>query len=130
MARNQVYHSVGKRKTSVARVYMSSGSGQIIVNERPYTEYFPALYQTAVDRPLRLVESVDKYDVQVNVVGGGMSSQADAVMFGIAKALTLQSTKNRPPLKKAMLLTRDSRIVERKKYGHKKARKSFQFSKR
>lgn len=130
MAAAQVYHAVGKRKTSIARVYMKNGSGEIRVNERPFENYFQALYRPIVKKALTTLEVDGKYDIEINVSGGGYSSQADACMYGVAKALTLVSTKNRPPLKKAMLLTRDSRVVERKKYGHKKARKSFQFSKR
>jgi len=130
MAAGQVFHAVGKRKTSIARVYMKNGSGQIMVNERKFDEYFQTVYQPLIRKPMKVVDVDGKYDIRINVEGGGYSSQADACMYGIAKALTLVSLKNRPPLKKAELLTRDSRIVERKKYGHKKARRSFQFSKR
>jgi small subunit ribosomal protein S9 len=130
MAAGQVYHATGKRKSSIARVYLRSGNGQITINERPFEEYFQKLYQPLIRKPMKLLEVDGKYDVRINVQGGGFSSQADACMYGVAKALTLVSTKNRPPLKKAELLTRDSRVVERKKYGHKKARRSFQFSKR
>lgn len=126
----QVYHAVGKRKTSIARVYLKTGSGQIQVNEKKFEDYFAKVYQPVVRKPLKVLDLEGRYDIEINVRGGGVSSQADACMYGVAKALTLVSTKNRPPLKKEMLLTRDSRVVERKKYGHKKARKSFQFSKR
>jgi small subunit ribosomal protein S9 len=130
MATGQVYHATGKRKTSIARVYLRNGSGQITINERPFEEYFQKLYQPLIRKPMKILEVDGKYDVSINVEGGGFSSQADACMYGVAKALTLVSAKNRPTLKKAELLTRDSRIVESKKYGHKKARRSFQFSKR
>ena len=130
MARGQVYHAVGKRKTSIARVYLRNGEGKLTVNERPFDGYFPAYFQPTVVKPLEVLGLVAKYDVVASVCGGGISSQAAACMHAIAKALTLISDTNRPPLKKAHMLTRDSRVVERKKYGHKKARKSFQFSKR
>jgi small subunit ribosomal protein S9 len=130
MASAQVYHAVGKRKLAVARVYMTNGTGEISVNERSFKEYFPEHFQPMVQKPLELLKVPAKYDISVTVQGGGVSAQASACMHGIAKALTLIADNNRPPLKKAHMLTRDSRVVERKKYGHKKARKSFQFSKR
>jgi len=130
MANAQLYHAVGKRKSAIARIYLKNGTGKILVNEKPLESYFAALYQNSVVKPFRELGAENKYDVMVRVRGGGASAQAEACMYGIAKALTLVSSDNRPPLKKAMLLTRDSRVVERKKYGHKKARKSFQFSKR
>lgn len=126
----QVFHAVGKRKSAIARVYLTNGSGNFHVNEKPLDKYFAEIYQYRAKTPLKELQTEDKYDIKVNVMGGGASAQAEACMYGIAKALTLVSQKNRPPLKKAMLLTRDARVVERKKYGHKKARKSFQFSKR
>lgn len=126
----KVYHAVGKRKTSIARVYMQNGEGKIIVNERPLEDYFALMYQENLKKPLKLLNSTSNFDIKINVFGGGPSAQSDACMYGIAKALTLVDADHRPVLKKAMLLTRDSRVVERKKYGHKKARKSFQFSKR
>lgn len=130
MARGQVYHAVGKRKTSIARVYLRSGEGKVSVNEKPFETYFASFFQPTVRKPLEILGLAGKYDVSASVCGGGISSQASACMHAIAKALTLISDANRPPLKKARMLTRDSRVVERKKYGHKKARKSFQFSKR
>ncbi|MDB5038325.1 MAG: ribosomal protein [Bacteriovoracaceae bacterium] len=130
MARGQVFHAVGKRKTSIARIYLRSGDGKVTVNERSFDGYFPLHYQPIVKKPLELLGLAGKYDVVASVIGGGISSQASACMHAIAKALTLVADTNRPTLKKARLLTRDSRVVERKKYGHKKARKSFQFSKR
>ncbi|MBN8555774.1 MAG: 30S ribosomal protein S9 [Deltaproteobacteria bacterium] len=126
----QVYHAIGKRKSAVARVYVNNGSGAISVNEKSYKDYFADHYQAVVRKPLEILKADSKYDISVSVKGGGVSAQASAVMHGIAKCLTLISDSNRPTLKKAHMLTRDSRVVERKKYGHKKARKSFQFSKR
>ena len=126
----QVYHAVGKRKTAIARVYMKSGEGKIQVNSKDYSGFFAEYFQTVVRKPLEILNVSGKYDIQVAVVGGGPSAQAQACAHGISKALTLVNDTNRASLKKAKLLTRDSRVVERKKYGHKKARKSFQFSKR
>jgi small subunit ribosomal protein S9 len=130
MAAAKVYHAVGKRKSAIARVYMKPGSGNIHVNEKTAQDYFPAYFQPMIAKALKILNLEDKYDAQVSVIGGGTSAQAAACMYGVAKALCLVSEEYRPPLKKAMLLTRDSRVVERKKYGHKKARRSFQFSKR
>jgi len=130
MSPAQVYHAVGKRKSAVARIYLQSGEGRILINERDFDHYFPLHYRAVVKRPLELLKLAEKYSVKVNVAGGGVSAQADACMYGIAKALTLISDAYRSSLKKARMLTRDSRVVERKKYGHKKARKSFQYSKR
>jgi len=130
MSAAQVYHAIGKRKTAIARVYLKAGKGEITVNARASSEYFAELFRHSLQKPFKTLDSEGKYDVSINVSGGGPSAQSEACMYGIAKALTLVAAKNRPPLKKAMLLTRDARIVERKKYGHKKARKSFQFSKR
>lgn len=134
MAKAQVFHAVGKRKSAIARVFMKSGNGQIVINERPADEYFPLFFRSSLARPFTVLEQaqkpVKKLDVSVNVHGGGTAAQAEACMYGISKALSLMDSDYRPPLKKARLITRDSRVVERKKYGHKKARKSFQFSKR
>lgn len=130
MAAAKVYHAVGKRKSSIARVYLKSGSGSISINGKGFDEYFPAYFRPLVRRPLQVLDVGSKYDMEMKVIGGGTSSQANACMYGIAKALILVNDQFRAPLKKAMLLTRDSRVVERKKYGHKKARRSFQFSKR
>lgn len=130
MAPAKVYHAVGKRKSSIARVYLRSGTGQIQVNAKPFDTYFPAAFQPLVKKALNVLDVAGRYDVRARVMGGGTSSQANACMYGIAKALSLVNESFRPTLKKAMLLTRDSRVVERKKYGHKKARRSFQFSKR
>lgn len=121
----------GRRKSSVARVRVQRGSGQITVNSRPLEDYFPvASMQARVRRPFEVTESLGDFDVVVNVKGGGVSGQADAVAHGLARALEAEEPDWRPPLKKAGLLTRDDRQVERKKYGLKKARKASQFSKR
>ncbi len=130
MAPAKVYHAVGKRKSAIARVYLRSGTGQVMVNTKPVAEYFPAYFQPLVRKAFNVLDANAKYDVRASVLGGGTAAQAAACMYGIAKALVLVNDEFRPPLKKAALLTRDSRVVERKKYGHKKARRSFQFSKR
>lgn len=121
----------GRRKTAVARVYMQSGKGTIVVNDKDLKEYFPTeVLRLIINQPFATIEAEGKYDVKVNVKGGGLTGQAEALRLAIAKALCEVSTDNRPPLKKEGLLTRDSRMVERKKYGKRKARRSFQFSKR
>ena len=126
-----LYKGTGRRKTSVARVRILPGDGNITVNGRDYKEYFPRnTYQTIVTSPLRVLEVAGNYDVVVKVEGGGQTGQADAVRHGIARALSEESQEARGELKSAGLLTRDSRAVERKKYGLKKARKRPQFSKR
>ena len=126
-----LYRGTGRRKTSVARVRLLPGEGSITINGRDYTEYFPRMaYQVAVKSPLELLGVADRYDVVVKVEGGGPTGQADAVRHGIARALAEESQESRSDLKEAGLLTRDSRAVERKKYGLKKARKRPQFSKR
>ena len=128
---NVVYYGTGRRKTSVARVRLIPGDGKIVVNGREFEEYFalPSL-QLIIKQPLVLTDLFGKYDVLVNVAGGGVSGQAGAVRHGISRALLLVEGENRPVLKKAGLLTRDSREKERRKYGLKKARKASQFSKR
>lgn len=124
-------NAVGRRKASVARVYLKNGSGKITVNGRPFDSYFPQpLIQNTVTSPMRVVEQTDSYDINVNVQGGGFKGQAEAVRMAIARALVRLNADFRPPLKEAKFLTRDSRVVERKKFGKPKARKSFQFSKR
>jgi len=130
VASAKVYHAVGKRKSSIARIYIKSGSGQIQVNDREFDTYFQEAYRPLVKRALDILDVSARYDIRLSVMGGGPASQASACMYGIAKALVLANDSFRPTLKKAALLTRDSRVVERKKYGHKKARRSFQFSKR
>ena len=130
MAQAKVY-ATGKRKTSIARVCVTPGSGRILVNGREFEEYFPvlALRATAV-QPLVLTGKRQTVDIEVNVTGGGPSSQADSLKYGIAKALQVDNPELRPVLKRAGYLTRDARVKERKKYGRPGARKRFQFSKR
>ena len=123
--------SVGRRKEAVTRIFISKGSGAITVNDKDYKVYFPLVYlQNQVDRPLRTIEAVDKYDIKINATGGGLKGQAEAAMLGISRVLLEINPEFRPALKAAGLLKRDPRSVERKKPGRKKARKSFQFSKR
>ncbi|MBN1783437.1 MAG: 30S ribosomal protein S9 [Alphaproteobacteria bacterium] len=124
-------YSTGKRKESVARVWIKPGNGDIKVNGKKMTEYFQrATLQMMVNQPFGIVEKAGKYDVMATVCGGGLTGQASAIKHGISKALTLSDETMRPALKKEGFLTRDSRTVERKKPGQPKARKSFQFSKR
>jgi small subunit ribosomal protein S9 len=126
-----LYKGTGRRKTAVARVRIMPGDGNITVNSRDYTEYFPrSIYQESVSEPLKLLETASRYDVVAQVHGGGPMGQAEAVRHGIARALAEESQEARSELKDAGLLTRDARAVERKKYGLKKARKRPQFSKR
>ena len=126
-----VYSVTGKRKRSVARVRVTKGKGDIIVNQKPLDEYFGTeILRMIVRQPLALTNNVGKFDMSVNVCGGGVSGQAGAIKHGITKALLEIDPELRGELKKAGFITRDSRIKERKKYGRKKARKSFQFSKR
>ncbi len=126
-----IYHGVGKRKTSVARVWMKPGTGRIVINKRDFEDYIPReSLRKLVFEPLELVNKVGEFDIKVNVRGGGVASQADAIRYGIAKALLAYDEGLRPVLKKAGLLTRDARIVERKKYGRHKARRGFQWRKR
>ncbi|MBK7650290.1 MAG: 30S ribosomal protein S9 [Flammeovirgaceae bacterium] len=127
----EIINTIGRRKTSIARVYVKSGKGQIIVNDRELNEYFPSeILQTTVKQAITLVKMDGQYDVTVNVEGGGNKGQAEAIRLGIARALVIFNDENRSPLRKEGLLTRDSRMVERKKPGRAKARKKFQFSKR
>ncbi len=124
-------YATGKRKNAVARVWVTRGAGKIFVNDKEFTEYFarPVL-QMIVQQPIIASNRNGQYDVRATVSGGGLSGQAGALRHGISKALTYYEPELRPPLKKGGFLTRDSRVVERKKYGRKKARRSFQFSKR
>ena len=123
--------AVGRRKTSVARVILSQGSGKITINKRPIEEFFKLeTLRTDVARPFEVTQTAGKYDAKINVEGGGQSGQAGAIRLGIARALVEMSDDNRPLLRAAGFMTRDPRMVERKKYGQKKARKRFQFSKR
>ena len=124
-------NAVGRRKQAVTRVFLSKGDGKVTINGKDYKTYFPLVYlQNQVEAPLKTIESSDKFDVTVNAKGGGVKGQAEAVKLGIARALLQVNPEYRPALKAAGLLTRDPRSVERKKPGKKKARKSFQFSKR
>jgi small subunit ribosomal protein S9 len=124
-------NAVGRRKEAVTRVFISKGEGAITINGKDYKTYFPLVYlQNQVESPLKTVESADKYNVVINATGGGVKGQAEAAKLGIARALIEVNAEYRPALKAAGLLTRDSRTVERKKPGKKKARRSFQFSKR
>ena len=124
-------NGVGRRKEAVTRVFVSKGDGKITVNDKDYKAYFPLVYlQNQVERPLKTVEASNKFDVQINAAGGGLKGQAEAAMLGIARVLVEINADFRPALKAAGLLKRDPRSVERKKFGHKKARRSFQFSKR
>lgn len=125
------YAGTGRRKSSVARVWLRPGKGHFTVNSKPFEEYFPTPAQKmSVKQPLLLTETIDKFDILALCDGGGVSGQAGAMRLGIAKALIAFNLELRKRLKKAGLLTRDSRIKERKKYGQKGARKRFQFSKR
>jgi small subunit ribosomal protein S9 len=125
------YHATGKRKTAIARVWMRPGSGQVVVNKRPMQEYLPGEAQrVAVLEPLNLAEATGKYDITVNVRGGGPMGQAGAIRHGISRALVMADAELRGPLKKEGFLTRDPRMKERKKYGQPGARKRFQYSKR
>ncbi|MBN9351200.1 MAG: 30S ribosomal protein S9 [Chitinophagaceae bacterium] len=124
-------NATGRRKEAVTRVFINRGDGKITVNGKDYKTYFPLLYlQNQVELPLKTIESLDKFDIVVNADGGGVKGQAEAVKLGIARALLQLNPEFRPALKQAGVLTRDSRGVERKKPGKKKARKGFQFSKR
>ena len=125
------YYGTGRRKTSIARVYLRPGSGQVTVNKRSLEQYFgrEVLRKIAL-QPLGLTERGEQFDIYINVHGGGLSGQAGAVRHGISRALLAADEELRPPLKKAGMLTRDSRKVERKKYGQPGARKHYQFSKR
>jgi small subunit ribosomal protein S9 len=124
-------NGVGRRKEAVTRVFISKGDGKIIVNDKDYKTYFSLVYlQNQVERPLKTVDVLTKFDVKINAAGGGVKGQAEAAMLGIARVLLEINPEFRPALKAAGLLKRDPRSVERKKFGHKKARRSFQFSKR
>lgn len=133
MAKAKTYdvHAIGRRKCSVARVYVAAGSGKITVNKRKFEEYFKVgTNRYVVNQPLELLKISDKYDVVVNVRGGGTTGQAGAIRLGISRAIIKLDGTLRPELKKAGFLTRDPRAVERKKYGRSGARKRYQFSKR
>jgi small subunit ribosomal protein S9 len=123
--------ATGRRKAAIARIYMKSGTGQIVVNGKDYKAYFPVEHLIdKIEEPFTVTENLGKYDVKVNAVGGGIKGQAEAITLGISRALLKIDPEFKPALKEKGLVTRDPRVVERKKFGKKKARKSFQFSKR
>jgi len=127
----EVINALGRRKTSVARITLTQGKGKIIINNRSVEDYFPSeILRIIIKQPLSVVEGITKFDVKANVDGGGIKGQAEAIRLGIARALCEVDAEFRPPLKKEGFLTRDPRMVERKKYGRRKARRRFQFSKR
>jgi len=127
----EVINTIGRRKTAVARIYMTPGKGEIKVNGRDYKEYFPfEVHQIILQQPFTTLNATGTYYLKVNVRGGGVTGQAEATRMAIARALVENSSENRPALKKEGFLTRDPRMVERKKYGRRKARRKFQFSKR
>ena len=127
----EIINTLGRRKTSVARVYLTKGTGKVTVNKKDVADFFPvALLQVKIQQPFVLTETKDQYDVTVNVAGGGINGQAEAIRLGISRALVKISEDFKPVLKADGLMTRDPRMVERKKPGQPKARKKFQFSKR
>lgn len=127
----EIINTIGRRKTAVARIYLKEGSGDITVNGREYKTYFPTpILQFKVTEPFEVTGSQGKFDVKVTLDGGGIRGQAEALALAISRALCEVNEENRPPLKAKGLLMRDPRMVERKKFGQKKARKRFQFSKR
>ena len=127
----EVIHKIGRRKTAVARVYVSKGKGNISVNDKDFKSYFStATLQYKVNQPLAMTDSEGNFDIKINVHGGGVTGQAEAVRLAISRAMCELNEENRSILKPEGLLTRDPRMVERKKFGQKKARKKFQFSKR
>ncbi len=127
----EVVNALGRRKTAVARVYLQDGSGKITVNNRDYKEYFPTeILHYVVEQPLHITDNFGKYDIKVNLKGGGFTGQAEALRLGISRALVKIDPEYRPALKEKGLMRRDPRMVERKKPGQPKARKKFQFSKR
>lgn len=127
----EVIHKIGRRKTAVARVYVSEGKGNITINKKDLNVYFPtATLQYKVKQPFTLTSNDDNFDVKVNVYGGGITGQAEAIRLALSRALCEMDAEHRLVLKPEGLLTRDPRMVERKKFGQKKARKKFQFSKR
>jgi small subunit ribosomal protein S9 len=127
----EIIKTIGRRKTSIARVYIQPGKGLFKINDRELNDYFTSeILQTTVKQALTIAKAEGNYDVTVNVEGGGVKGQAEAIRLGIARAMVKVSDENRSPLRKEGLLTRDSRMVERKKPGRRKARRKFQFSKR
>ena len=127
----EVIHKIGRRKTAVARVYVSNGNGNITVNKRDIKDYFSTgTLQYKVKQPLNMTGNGESFDIKVNVYGGGITGQAEAIRLALSRAMVELDSENRGTLKPEGLLTRDPRMVERKKFGQKKARKKFQFSKR
>ncbi len=127
----EIIHKIGRRKTAVARMYMSDGKGKITINGKDYNEYFSTdALRYKVTQPLMLTENLENFDIKVTVFGGGITGQAEATRLAISRALVSLDEENRLVLKPEGLMTRDPRMVERKKFGQKKARKKFQFSKR
>ena len=127
----EVIKTIGRRKTAIARAYLSRGKGEIKVNNRDFKDYFPSeVLQIIVKQPLITTEQNNNFSININVFGGGLSGQAEAIRLSIARALVKLNPESRPTLKAEGFLTRDSRMVERKKYGRRKARRAFQFSKR
>jgi small subunit ribosomal protein S9 len=127
----EVINTLGRRKTAVARIYLSEGNGKITVNDRDFKEYFPtAILQYQILEPFEITNNAGKYDLKVNMDGGGVTGQAEALSLAISRALVKINEEYRPLLKAKGLMRRDPRMVERKKFGQKKARKRFQFSKR
>lgn len=127
----EIINALGRRKGAVARVYFKQGSGSFVVNGRDYKEYFPQLnIRMSVEEPLAITETASSYDIKVTVRGGGFKGQAEAIRLGLARGLVKINEEYKALLKPKGMLTRDARVVERKKYGKPKARKSFQFSKR
>ena len=127
----EAINKIGRRKKSVARLYLSTGNGDVSINGRTLEEYFPSeIHKIIIKQPLVLTETDGKYDIKVNVNGGGFKGQAEAIRLAVSRALCEVDEDNRPALKKEGFLTRDPRMVERKKYGRRKARRRFQFSKR
>jgi small subunit ribosomal protein S9 len=125
------FNATGRRKSAVARVYLQEGNGKIMINGKDLKEYFPQMHiQNKVNEPFIALEAMAAYDLNINVQGGGIKGQAEAIRMAISRALVQVNVDNKPALKSNKLLTRDAREVERKKYGKPKARKSFQFSKR
>ncbi|MEZ7901349.1 MAG: 30S ribosomal protein S9 [Flavobacteriales bacterium] len=127
----EVINTIGRRKTAIARIYLSEGKGNVTINKKDYKDYFSTkLQQGKVDQAFLLTDTLGQYDVNINVDGGGFTGQVEAIRLGISRALVKIDEDNKPLLKAEGLMTRDSRMVERKKPGQKKARKKFQFSKR
>ncbi len=127
----EIIHKIGRRKTSVARIYLSKGKDKMTINGKDYKDYFPTTsLQFKILQPFKLTNNLGKFDLSANVYGGGITGQVEAIRLAVSRALSEMSDENKSALKKEGLLTRDPRMVERKKFGQKKARKKFQFSKR